>query len=125
MVALPSAHPAARQGQIDLTDLADDPLLLFPREVGPTLYDAIVGAFREAGVEPRMGQTAPQISSVVNFVATSLGISLVPASMSQLSVAGVVYRAISGNAPVAKIAVASRKGETSIIIRNFIARAFS
>lgn len=125
MVALPAHHPAVGSDAIDLLDLAHDPLLLFPREVGPTLYDSIVGAFRAAGVEPLFGQTAPQIASVVNLVAAALGVSMVPASMSQLAVAGVVYRRIKGDAPIARIALAIRRGETGTIVRNFVACAIS
>jgi DNA-binding transcriptional LysR family regulator len=125
MVALPANHPAASQRKVDLATLKHDPFLLFPRSVGPTLYDSIVGACREAGFEPIIGQFAPQLASIVNFVAAELGVSIVPASMSQLQIAGVTYRPIAGQAPMARIAMACRRGETSPIVRNFIARAMS
>ena len=125
VLALPASHPAVGSDEIDLADVANDPLLLFPRDVGPTLYDTIVDAFRTAGLEPQLGQTAPQIASVVNLVAAALGISMVPASMSQLAVAGVVYRPIKGKAPIARIALAIRRGETGAIVRNFVARAIA
>jgi len=43
--------------------------------------------------------------------------------MTQLSIAGVAYRTIAGEAPVAQIALATRRGETNPIVRNFVARA--
>jgi DNA-binding transcriptional LysR family regulator len=125
MVALPALHPAADRDEVDLADLANDPLLLFPRAIGPTLFDTIMRAFRSVGVEPIMGQTAPQIASTVNLVAAAMGVTLVPASMSQVAVAGVVFREIAGVAPVARIALATRRGDTGMIVRNFIARAVS
>jgi hypothetical protein len=64
--------------------LKEDLFLLFPREIGPTLYDTIVGACRKAGFEPIIGQLAAQIASVVNLVAAELGVSIVPASMMQV-----------------------------------------
>jgi DNA-binding transcriptional LysR family regulator len=60
---------------------------------------------------------------IVILVAAELGVSIVPASMSQLQVAGVAYRAIAGQAPTAKLALAHRRGETSPIVRNFLAQA--
>ena len=123
MVALPANHPAAAQQEVELAILKDDPFLLFPRSIGPTLYDGIMGACREAGFEPKIGQLAPQIASIINFVAAELGVSIVPASMSQLQVSGVTYRPIAGQAPTARLALAYRRGETSAIVRNFIARA--
>ena len=123
MVALPARHPAAAQQEVELAILKDDPFLLFPRSIGPTLYDGIMGACREAGFEPKIGQLAPQIASIINFVAAELGVSIVPASMSQLQVSGVTYRPIAGQAPTVQLALAYRRGETSAVVRNFIARA--
>jgi DNA-binding transcriptional LysR family regulator len=125
MVALPTNHPAAKRKAVDLSALESDAFLLFPRQSGPTLYDTVITACRNAGFEPRLGQSAPQISSVVNLVAAELGVTLVPASMSQLSVAGVTYRAIAGDAPTTRLALACRRGETSPVIRNFLTAAVS
>jgi hypothetical protein len=63
------------------------------------------------------------MGSVINLVAAGLGYSLVPASLRQVQVTGVAYRDIEGLTPVAKLALASRRGETSDIVRNFMARA--
>jgi DNA-binding transcriptional LysR family regulator len=123
VAALPAGHPAAAQEEVDLATLKDEPFLLFPREVGPTLYDTIIGACRDAGFEPAIGQLAPQLASVLVLVAAELGVSIVPASMRQLEIAGVAYRPIAGQEPTARLALAHRRGETSILVRNFIARA--
>ena len=125
IVAIPAGHPVAAQPEVDLATLKEDPFLLFPRQSGPMLYDAVVGACRDAGFEPIVGQLAPQIGSVVNLVAAELGVSIVPASMNQLQVSGVAYRPITKPSPTARIALACRRGETSPVVRNFIARAVS
>jgi DNA-binding transcriptional LysR family regulator len=123
IVALPASHPAAAQQEVDLATLKEDPFLLFPRPIGPMLYDSIIGACRRAGFDPVLGQLAPQIASVVNLVAAELGVSIVPASMSQLQITGVAYRAIAGEVPIAPLALAHRRGETSAVVRNFLACA--
>ena len=125
VVALPKRHPAAALEEIDLAILKDDPFLLFPRETAPTLYDTIVDACRKAGFQPVIGQVAPHITSIVNLVAAELGVSLVPAAMMQLRVTGIVYRQIAGQSPTTRLALAYRRGETSPVVRNFIARASS
>jgi hypothetical protein len=48
-----------------------------------------------------------------------------PASMSQLNVVGVTYRPIAPDAPIASLALAYRRGETSPVVRNFLAGAVS
>jgi DNA-binding transcriptional LysR family regulator len=121
VVALPERHHAAAFEQIDLALLKDDPFLLFPREIAPTLYDTIVDACRNAGFEPIIGQVVPHIASIVNLVAAELGVSIVPASMMQVRVTGIAYRPIAGQSPTTQLALAYRRGETSPVVRNFIA----
>lgn len=126
MVAvLPAQHPAAASDAVDLRSLRSDAFVMTPRAVGPTLFDTVVSACRKVGFEPMLGQSAPQISSVVTLVAAELGVSVVPASMAQLQVNGVVYRPIEGKTPVTQLTLAYRRGETSILVRNFIAHALS
>jgi len=125
VVALPKRHPAAALEEIDPAMLKDDPFLLFPRETAPMVYDTVVDACRKAGFEPIISQLAPHFSTIVNLVAAELGVSIVPASMMQLRVTGIVYRQIAGQPPKTQLALAYRRGETSPVLRNFIARAVS
>lgn len=125
MVVLPSAHPIAERPEIELAMLKNELLLLYPRAVGPAAYDTVIAACRAAGFEPEFGQSAPQIASLVTLVAAGLGVSIVPASMSQLAVAGVVYRELAGAAPLARLALATRRGDTSRVVQNFVAEAVS
>ena len=122
LVVLPASHPAARSAKVDLIRLRDDALILTPRGVGQTLFDTVISTCRQAGFEPVLGQLAPQLGSVINLVAAELGFSMVPASMRQLRVTGVAYREVKGMTPIAKLALALRRGETSGIVRNFITR---
>jgi len=61
-----------------------------------------------------------QIGSIVSMVAAEFGVSLVPASMRQLGVDGVVFRDVSGTSLKVPIAVGHRRGDTSSVVRNFI-----
>jgi DNA-binding transcriptional LysR family regulator len=82
-------------------------------------------ACRNSGFEPIIGQLAPQSASIVNLVAAELGITIIPASMMQVRATGVAYRQIAGQSPTTRLALAYRRGETSPVVRNFIARAVS
>src|SRR5580700_370512 len=92
VAVLPTGHAAAKTTEVDLVGLRSDPFVLTPRSPGPTVFDTIVTACRQAGFEPVLGQSAPQMASLIHFVAAELGVSLVPASMRSLKVPGVVYR---------------------------------
>src|SRR5258708_2903570 len=117
LVVLPASHPAARSAQEDLIRLRDDARILTPRGVGQTLFDTVISTCRQAGFEPVLGQLAPQLGSVINLVAAVLGLSIVPASMRQLRVTGFAYREDKGMTPIAKLALALSRVETTGIVR--------
>jgi DNA-binding transcriptional LysR family regulator len=120
-IVLPATHPLAKKRKIPLAALAGESFVLLPREASPTLYDVIVGACRDAGFDPILGQQAPQLSSVVNLVAAEFGVSLVPASVCQIHVGGIVYADIAGSRITIRLVLASRKNATAAKTANFLA----
>ncbi|EJJ30245.1 LysR family transcriptional regulator [Rhizobium sp. CF142] len=120
VVALPASHPLAKRKTLPLALLAKEPFILFPRLVGLSLYDDVVRACREAGFDLKVAQEAPQISSVVNLVAADLGVSIVPASISQIKLAGVAYRPIEGPPAVARLALAVLRSQRSPVTENLM-----
>jgi len=123
VAALPAAHPAATGDALPLAALAGEPFVLTPRDLGPTLFDAAIAACRDAGFEPILGQSAPQIASVLAFVAAELGVSLVPNSMRMALVQGVTYRDLTDIRRSARMAIAYRRGDLSTALRHFAEEA--
>lgn len=78
LIVLPAAHSLASRDAVPIAALAQEQLILFPRSIGPGLYDAVMAAFQRAGFSPNLGQEAPQISSIVYMVAAGFGVSVVP-----------------------------------------------
>ncbi|MFJ6325603.1 MULTISPECIES: LysR family transcriptional regulator [unclassified Rhizobium] len=125
MIALPSGHPLAGAASLPLSALSGEPFVLFPRIAGPSLFDGIIAACRQAGFEPTLGQVAPEITSIANLIAVELGVSVVPSAIAQIRVPGVTYVPISGNAPIARLTLATRRDERSAVVQNFIARVLA
>ncbi|MCH1925147.1 LysR family transcriptional regulator [Shewanella sp. C32] len=122
VIALPASHPIARANEtIDVIDLKNEPFILTPRTLAVSLHDAVVHVCQEAGFEPIVGQPAPQIASILSMVSAELGISMLPESMRQLSVKGVVYRPIKHTAIKVELAVAHRSLHPSQSAINFAA----
>lgn len=119
MVVVPAEHHLAGRYAIELSELAQEPFVLFSRTLGPALYDEVIDACRLAGFKPEIVQVAPQITSIANLVAVELGVSIVPARMAEAAVTGVSYLPIKGMAPVARNALATRIDDHSVITRNF------
>ncbi|HYD30533.1 MAG TPA: LysR substrate-binding domain-containing protein [Azospirillaceae bacterium] len=121
VAALPAAHPQAPAATVTLAGLAHDPFILYPRAIGPGLFDRIVAACREAGFSPRVTQQAPQFASIVGLVAAGLGVALVPTCLEQLRAQGVVYRPLADVHPTSPMAVAFRRGDRSPTAKAFVA----
>jgi DNA-binding transcriptional LysR family regulator len=125
VVALPSDHALARHGRggatIALKDLADETFIIYARQLGPAFYEATMAACLKAGFSPRLGQEAPRITSALSLVAVGLGITLVPACMQRMTMDGIAYRRLKGaSQPKAVLNLASRRGESSPVVRNFV-----
>jgi DNA-binding transcriptional LysR family regulator len=122
-IVLPSQHPRAGDRSLSLAGLARETFILFPRLIGPGLYDSIIASCLRAGFSPNLGQEAPQIASIVHLVAAGFGVSIVPRSLEQIRAEGIVYLPIEGEAPRAPISLAVRKDNRSATVRNFVALA--
>jgi DNA-binding transcriptional LysR family regulator len=108
VLALPLDHPAASRRKPSFDSIASEQLLIFPRGIAPSLYDAVLGFYRGKGATPRIAQEAIQMQTLVNLVSSGMGVAWVPASVMQLQRPGVVYRPLAGT---------SLQCETSLVWR--------
>ena len=131
VAALPSSHVLAqsdgkRDAPISIKALVAETFIVYgrpsrPGQQGLGQYEAMIAACHAAGFSPRVGQDAPTIISTLGLVAAGLGISLVPASLQHMSMDGVVYRRLRGTIqPKAILNLASRRGDPSAVVRNFL-----
>jgi DNA-binding transcriptional LysR family regulator len=118
VVALPVHHRLARSRSLELKALAKEPFILFPP--GLSLYHEVIVACRSNGFDPVVGQVVAQVTSALSLVSAELGVSVVPASITQLQVRGVTYQPIHGSAPAARLALAVRRDSRQIVVQNFI-----
>ena len=93
VAVLPSAVARARsrkrQGEpldwdespVTLAELAELPLVIFPRRLAPGFYDIITGCYGAVGLTPRIGQEAIQMQTIVSLVSAGMGVALVPQSL--------------------------------------------
>ncbi len=121
ILCAPAGLDALRgKGPVRLRDLPPLPLVIFPRAAAPALHDAILGAFRAAGITPVIGQEALQMQTIVSLVSGGMGLALVPQSVSNLMRAGVEYRALVDPTPLAETGLAWRRDNASPVLRGFL-----
>ena len=116
-LALPEGHPASARKSLRDADIADAPLLIFPRAVTPSLYDAILARQRARGLTPQVAQEAIQMQTLVNLVSAGIGVAWVPESVTRLQRAGVVYRRVAGDAVMAETSLIWREPAAPVVQR--------
>ncbi|MDB9526260.1 LysR substrate-binding domain-containing protein [Oscillatoria sp. CS-180] len=107
IAAIPEGHPLCRYGSdsISVKALANEPFILFPRKVGPTLYDAIISFCQQSGFSPTVVQEAFPQQTILGLVASGLGISLIHASVERIQQRGVVTRSLKEITPQLESAI--------------------
>ncbi|MEV4840727.1 LysR family transcriptional regulator [Nonomuraea sp. NPDC049486] len=121
VAVLPSAHPLASLRSVPLARLADSPFVLLPRAAGPGLYDQITDLCAGAGFTPRIGRHAVEWLTVCALVEAGLGVSLAPASIRRVRLAGVAFRAITPGTARTRVAAAWRRDDPNPVVANFLA----
>ncbi len=120
ILALPSGHRLAGQVCVPVVALKDEPFIAYTRDQGQSFLAAIRAACLAEGFEPLIAQEAPKSSAIINLVAAGLGVALVPASIAQLAVDGVVYRPVEGANLKASLALAVRNDDGSAVAKAFL-----
>ena len=110
VLALPQAAPWSSAARLRPGTLLAQPLVIFPRLIAPSLYDAVLAFYHRHGVTPAISQEAIQMQTIVNLVSAGLGLAWVPESMMFLQRSGVVYRPLP-----AALAEAAPRSETSLV----------
>ncbi len=96
MLAIPEHHALAAVATLTIDNVLAQPLVIFPRRILPSLYDAIFAMYHAAEKSPNVAQEAIQMQTIVNLVSAGLGVAWVPESVRQFQRPGVVYRSVPG-----------------------------
>lgn len=117
IVALPANSPLAREeGAISIAELADQPLIIYPRHPRPSYADQVLSLFRDHSIEPRVVQEARELQTAIGLVAAEEGIAIVPESVHRARTHDVRYRELAGQA-TSPIIMSHRIGDTSPELR--------
>jgi DNA-binding transcriptional LysR family regulator len=120
VLVLPEHHPAAKRSPVSLSSLSGAPFVLPPRTLLYGLRGQIDELFRHANCIPTIVQEAAWITTVLSLVAGDIGVSLLPANVTQLQRKGVVYRPIEETSPVLDIVAIWQSNNPSATLKNFL-----
>ena len=73
VVAMAADHPLASRSRINLSSLANEPLVMFSRKVSPVYFDNLIATCRASGFSPRVLHEVRSVASQIAFVSYGQG----------------------------------------------------
>ena len=121
VIAIPATHPLAKRKEVELGDVLDEPLILYPRGVRGSLMVQVRKLYSEYGAVPVVAQEVTDVTTSIALVAAGGGLSIVPNAAKNLRLPGVVYRPLKcrGDSSIELICL-YRKGDKSPVLQAFL-----
>ncbi|MDR7124345.1 LysR family transcriptional regulator [Pseudotabrizicola sp. 4114] len=120
-IALPDGHPLAGEAEVSLSDLGGADFIATHLPPNTGFSAAAHAAWAEAGITPNIVHRAPQFAAIVALVGAGLGVAIVPESMRNALLPGVVYRPLRDTTKTAPIALIYRRDRESPPLNLFLA----
>jgi DNA-binding transcriptional LysR family regulator len=112
VVCLPLRHPLAKAKTFKLERLMNDEFVSVSRSAAPYYFEAVASICRSHGFSCNVRYEVGHMASVISFVASGMGVALVPETSSKRPVSGAKFVAISDpHAPVETWCVWSEIGQ--------------
>ena len=123
MVALTSDHPMASADEVGIAEIADSPLILYPRYPSAEFSKSIESMYRDAGFIPPVAHRTFEIQTAIALVAAGLGVTFVGESVARHGRSDVVYRHLAGqdSTRTSILAATYRSDNNSPHLRAFLA----
>lgn len=119
VLALSADDALAAAASLEPQAVLRRPLVIFPREIAPSLFDSLLALYRQHGLVPSIVQEANQMQTIVNLVSAGIGVAWVPASVMAFQRTGVVYKPLAGPAPACETSLIWR-GDAAPTVRRFV-----
>ena len=119
VAALPPYHHLAHRKILSLSDLKNEPFILFPTQ--PSAHaENTLQVFANEGLSPKVTQTVKELYIALGLVAAGIGITLVPSSFKGTQQKGIVYIHLRKPAPVLELMMGYREQNDSPVLKRFI-----
>lgn len=117
---LPAGHALSRRKHLDLSALAQEPFILFPRTVSPHYHDLIIALCVDAGFSPVIRHEARLWQTVVTMVGFGMGVALVPKTLKHAGDARVSFVPLAGGGKESPVLSLRRLGDEEPVASRFL-----
>ena len=122
VVVLPSAHRLSTRRSIAINHLVDEPFIGMS-DTAPTLRSTIDDYLRQAGVTLRIEHEADNLGMAMSLVASTGGVTLMPAYARRFLPRSITSRPLSGRAPTIDLVIGYSTTNPSEPLQRFLAGA--
>jgi len=122
VVMLAPDHPLAAKEAVTIQELADTPLILYPKHHNAQFKHMVHALYRDAGVVPFVAHQTFEIQTAIALVAAGLGVTVVGESVARHGRTDVVARHLAGSGASWRSTVAAtyRSDDASPHLRAFL-----
>ena len=121
IVALPVGHRLAQvERPLTLSEVALEPLLVYPKQPRPSFADQVLAIFRDRMVAPHKIIEVRELQIAIGLVGAGQGVAIVPKSLQGMVRTDVVYRALDDRLAVSPIIFSVRQMDRSPELVNML-----
>jgi DNA-binding transcriptional LysR family regulator len=120
VVVLADTNPLSNATSLSASDIADQPIVGYPKHARPILHEALWSGFREIGVQPNIVCEVIDKSTLLQFVACGLGIALAPEWVRNIAPLGLEFVPFNSCNNLIELHVAFRKSGNSETVKRFV-----
>ena len=120
VVAVADTNPLSGSASLSTSDIAEQPIVGWPKHARPILHEALWSGFRQIGAQPNIVCEIIDKSTLLQFVAHGLGIALVPNWVRNIAPPGVSFVPFEPSENLIDLYVAFRKSGNSDSVKRFI-----
>ena len=120
LVVLAETNPLSSAVSLSASDIADQPIVGYPKHARPILHEALWSGFRKIGAQPNIVCEIIDKSTMLQFVAQGLGIALAPAWVRNISPLGVSFVPFEPCENLIELYIAFRKPGNSDTVKRFV-----
>ncbi|MCP2244333.1 LysR substrate-binding domain-containing protein [Lentzea aerocolonigenes] len=117
IVALPEDHLLTRRKRLKIEDLEDVDLIVHASRGRSVMHGIVTALCREAGFTARIRHEVSETSTLVTFVASGLGVAVVPEPVAELGVPGTTYRPLAGKHDIELVAAVRADDDSPVLGR--------
>jgi len=112
VVAFPKGHPKSLPNEpIELSQLQDEPLVVYPSHPRPSFADEILNMLSEQGIVPGVVDEVREIQTALGIVAAGVSLCIIPAASQRQRPDDVCYRMIADEKATSPVIMSYRRND--------------